>query len=90
MARKRIAESVRRAVIVRDKGICQYCGDVGEFQVFSENGWVWQQHELDHVIPLFLGGENSEGNIVVACRRCNRSKGHKTLAQWGRGVLLNG
>lgn len=36
---------------------------------------------LDHVIPEFLGGSNNEDNIVLACRWCNRSKGHRQTAQ---------
>lgn len=34
--------------------------------------------EFDHVIPLHLGGTNHHRNIVLACRRCNRSKAHRS------------
>jgi len=33
--------------------------------------------ELDHIKPISLGGDNSEENIQVLCRLCNRSKGGK-------------
>lgn len=30
--------------------------------------------ELDHIIPLALGGPHSETNVQLLCRACNRSK----------------
>jgi 5-methylcytosine-specific restriction endonuclease McrA len=29
---------------------------------------------LDHVIPIFLGGKNEDGNIQLLCPTCNRRK----------------
>ena len=37
---------------------------------------------VDHVIPLFRGGSNFEGNLVPACRPCNISKGRWLLVEW--------
>ena len=33
----------------------------------------------DHIIPTFLGGEDTKINIQLACFRCNSSKGCRTL-----------
>jgi 5-methylcytosine-specific restriction protein A len=46
------------------KGLCHYCKK------------TFQPGELtmDHVIPLARGGTSTEGNIVPACRNCNRDK----------------
>ena len=33
---------------------------------------------LDHVVPLALGGADSEDNIQVLCRSCNSSKGARS------------
>lgn len=38
--------------------------------------------EADHVIPIHRGGTHSIGNLVPACRTCNRSKGSKTITEW--------
>jgi 5-methylcytosine-specific restriction enzyme A len=46
------------------KGICHYCGK--KFQP--------RELTMDHVIPLARGGTSTEGNIVPACRDCNRDK----------------
>lgn len=37
---------------------------------------------LEHVIPISRGGLHSRSNAVVACARCNFSKGSKTLDEW--------
>jgi 5-methylcytosine-specific restriction endonuclease McrA len=53
---------LRKLAFDRDGERCTYCADeVGPF-------------EVDHVVPRIKGGENILENVVVACRRCNRSK----------------
>ena len=53
----------RRKIHERDHRHCAYCGDTaGPFQI-------------DHIIPLWEGGESREDNLVVACKECNLSKG---------------
>jgi 5-methylcytosine-specific restriction endonuclease McrA len=56
----------------RDRHICAYCG--GHFANY---------HHLsrDHIVPKFLGGENTWMNVVTACKDCNSKKSHKTLKQ---------
>lgn len=58
----RIPEATRQAVFTRDGRMCVYCSDTtGPF-------------ECDHVVPRSKGGSNETSNLVVSCRRCNRSK----------------
>jgi len=61
----------RAEIFVRDGFCCVYCG-AGE----AEGATL----SVDHVEPRALGGDNSRGNLVTACRVCNREKGH--LAAW--------
>ena len=43
---------------------------------------------LDHVLPVSRGGSDCPQNLVAACRRCNSSKGNKTIPEWRlRNVL---
>jgi len=49
---------------------CVYCGD--------EDG----PFDHDHLFPLSKGGTDEPNNIVLACARCNRSKGAKSLMEW--------
>lgn len=68
--RASLSRSKRRQIYDRDGRVCSYCGDTsGPFQI-------------DHVFPLALGGDNSLGNLVVACRSCNSSKRAKTVEEW--------
>ncbi|MGN0843605.1 MAG: HNH endonuclease [Kiritimatiellia bacterium] len=45
-------------------GICHYCG-----KKFPPD-----QLTMDHVIPVARGGTSTPGNIVPACRACNKTK----------------
>jgi 5-methylcytosine-specific restriction endonuclease McrA len=47
-----------------NRGLCHYCG-----KKFSRD-----QLTMDHTIPLARGGTSTPGNIVPACRDCNRDK----------------
>lgn len=52
-------------------GICYYCGR--DFESLDE-----REVQIDHAIPQSRGGIDDEGNLVVACRSCNRLKNSKT------------
>ena len=59
----------RHSVLARDNYTCQYCGSKGK------------ELTIDHVIPRWVGGENSWDNLVACCRRCNLKKADKTPQQ---------
>jgi 5-methylcytosine-specific restriction endonuclease McrA len=63
----------RRAVFIRDRHTCQYCGGSAE--------------TLDHVVPRSRGGGHVWENVVAACRRCNLRKGDRWLSD--TGMVLN-
>lgn len=62
---------------------CHYCEAIGDiYWPLTYTGKVGAYvnpapFEWDHVIPEFLGGPTTPDNLVIACRRCNRSKGIK-------------
>jgi 5-methylcytosine-specific restriction endonuclease McrA len=43
-------------------------------------------YQLDHIMPLCRGGSNDSENLQLLCEPCNRSKGRKTMSEWGRAV----
>jgi hypothetical protein len=54
----------------RDGYVCAYCEDTdGPFQI-------------DHIVPVTRGGSNEIGNLCVACKPCNSSKGDRLLSEW--------
>lgn len=46
--------------------------------------------EVDHIVPLALGGHNNASNLQYLCRPCNRAKSAKDPLQFAqeRGLLL--
>lgn len=65
-----VSPSIRERVLRRHRYHCVYCGEVFPREALT----------LDHVEPRMRGGDNSEGNIVPACARCNAEKG--SLPAW--------
>lgn len=64
---------------------CYYCGAFGQVhwhRLFGGRPSAWVTFpglELDHLEAEVHGGSGAAGNVVLACRGCNRSKGSK---QW--------
>jgi len=61
------------ARLVEHAGRCAYCGSM-------------ERIEADHRIPLDRGGSNEIGNILPACRHCNRRKHRRTEEEF-RAIL---
>ncbi|WP_429426454.1 HNH endonuclease [Nocardia sp. GAS34] len=57
-----IPEDVRLLVWARDQASCRKCGSNVELQ-------------LDHIIPVSMGGASTPENLEVLCGPCNRRKG---------------
>ena len=57
-----VSVGMRRRIIERDEGICQYCNCKPERPI------------IEHVIPASQGGLATEENLVVACQSCNVKK----------------
>lgn len=58
---------------VRDKGICQLCG---EFIDFADRNNGPRRFSFDHRHPLHAGGEHTYANIQSAHSKCNSDKGN--------------
>jgi hypothetical protein len=70
-ASRTVGSSQRQRIFTRDGHVCRYCGeDEGPF-------------EIDHMFPFSRGGGDEDENLVVACKKCNRSKGDLTIDEWG-------
>lgn len=52
------------AVLHRDSFTCMYCGSK------PGSGGL----EVDHLIPVSLGGSDNQENLVSSCVKCNRGK----------------
>lgn len=63
----------RERIKRRDGYRCRYCRGVGT-KNRGPDGEVWH---IDHVVPVALGGSNTEENKALACQTCNLKKGTK-------------
>lgn len=68
--RRRVTAEDIRKLFERFDNRCAYCDDRAEHL------------EIDHVLPLARGGRHAIGNLLPACRKCNRSKHDHLLVEW--------
>ncbi len=66
LAKRRISDSVRAMVRLRDGARCRRCRTAVRL-------------EVDHIIPVSKGGKTEESNLQTLCRRCNRRKWKKLI-----------
>ena len=62
-----IPETLRRQVIERGQGRCEYCRVHQDDRLFA--------HEIDHIFAEKHGGQTEIENLGLACGECNRYKG---------------
>lgn len=62
-----VSSALRRAVIQRAEGRCEYCRLNQDFSVYA--------HEVDHVVARKHGGQSVLENLALSCLPCNRYKG---------------
>ena len=68
-----IPAELRRNVITRSGGICEYCLIPADATI---NGC-----EVDHIVAEKHGGATTEENLAYACFFCNRNKGSDQAAR---------
>jgi hypothetical protein len=67
----KLDDLLRVAILVRDGGVCVYCGaDYTKGAVL----------EADHVVARSRKGSDDPSNLVTACEACNLDKAHMSLA----------
>jgi 5-methylcytosine-specific restriction endonuclease McrA len=82
MQRGRIAGAERfdpLEILARDGWCCHICGVKTPKRL--RGTYDDRAPELDHIIPLALGGEHSRLNTACACRKCNREKADRPFGQ---------
>jgi len=67
MSTTRISETLRRIVIARAAGCCEYCLTPSKFALIP--------HQVDHVVAEKHGGATIAENLALACVVCNQLKG---------------
>lgn len=57
--RKRVSKKIVRTLYSIQNGCCAYCDRKLE------------SYDVEHIIPLSVGGTNNFDNLVLSCRECN-------------------
>jgi 5-methylcytosine-specific restriction endonuclease McrA len=60
--RGRALDTIRKRIMARDEYTCQICGR------------VTRALEVDHIVPLHLGGAEDDSNRQAICIPCHREK----------------
>ena len=61
--------ATRRRILLRDRYTCQGCG------------LVRSDHEIDHRVPLELGGSNDDDNLQTLCGGADGCHARKSSAE---------
>ena len=76
---RKISEFRRRQVSDRDGNACKQCGwKFGDPvpTISRRTGFTtYRTLEIDHIIPVALGGTNAVENLQILCTTCNARKG---------------
>lgn len=70
MSKKSVAAEIRRAVIERASGFCEYCR--------SNSRFADSPFDVEHIMPESKGGLSDSENLALACHGCNLFKSNKT------------
>lgn len=70
------------AVRKRDGDRCYYCACKMIFKSFPRAQRKDNQATLEHLTPISRGGSHTWDNVVLACWRCNISKGAREHGFW--------
>jgi HNH endonuclease len=74
---KWIRPEKRLAIYLRDGLACVWCGQAVEDET---------PLSLDHLTPWIDGGSNEATNLVTCCRRCNSSRGNRSVGDFAQAV----
>jgi hypothetical protein len=69
-AEELLTDKLRQEVLVRDNSSCLCCGKKQRKGVVIE---------IDHIIPVYMGGKNVLSNLQALCHHCNGLKGVNTV-----------
>ena len=70
MAKSSVSVVLKRVIVSRAKGYCEYCKSSADFST--------KPFSIEHILPRAKGGSNNEDNLAYACIGCNVYKSDLT------------
>lgn len=77
MSRKKIDKETRNRVYEKYGGRCAYCGK----EIALKN------MQVDHLVPIYLGGKDDIGNYMPSCRSCNFRKATLSIDEFRKELI---
>jgi len=68
---RQVAQQVSWSVYLRDNWKCRYCGAGPGIPL-----------TVDHLVLWESGGPSIPGNLLSACKKCNKARGNTPYAEW--------
>ena len=75
----------RISFVFKSEPICSICGFEYKTKDFKE---LLKKFDVDHIIPVFAGGENNEENFQLLCKKCHKIKTKNDLKYYKRKKSL--
>lgn len=80
---KRRIRQLRELLFERQGGLCHYCGvHMRQTRIRGQRAHPDNLATLEHLVLRSKGGATSILNCVVACHRCNSTRGDMPLEDW--------
>jgi len=82
LEREQTVQEIAEEHLQAEEKACRKCGDTDKLQV-------------DHIVPLFAGGDNSKSNLQVLCHSCHQIKtqndftAYQNIGRTACSTLLN-
>jgi len=68
--RKKVSDRLRREVIERANGFCEYCR--------ADSNFSDSPFDVEHIVPMSENGKTEFENLALSCHGCNLYKSNKT------------
>lgn len=77
-AKGKLSNNIEKILFAEQMGVCTCCGNM-----------LGDNYHLDHIMPLSLGGTNTDNNVQLLRAECNLKKGAMHPDDWEKICLQN-
>lgn len=86
--RKAVSTAVRDMVVARQRARCARCGEDQVFWKQDDATHVYHPMQIDHILPLELGGDDDIANYQALCIPCHKAKTREDVRRIRKAARL--